>query len=26
MYMSLFGLIRLDMKKERTAIKKMENE
>jgi hypothetical protein len=25
-YMSLFGLIRLDMKKERTAIKKMENE
>jgi hypothetical protein len=25
-YMSLFGLIRLDMKKERTAIKKMEDE
>lgn len=25
-YMSLFGLIRLDMKKERTVIKKMENE
>jgi hypothetical protein len=25
-YMSLFGLVRLDMKKERTTIKKMENE
>jgi hypothetical protein len=25
-YMSLFGVIRLDMKKERTVIKKMENE
>jgi len=25
-YMSLFGLIRLDLKKERTAIKKLEDE
>ncbi|MVT41789.1 hypothetical protein GO495_14460 [Chitinophaga oryziterrae] len=25
-YMSLFGLVRLDMKKERTAIRKLEDE